>query len=238
MEKIIYRAKTRGHFQNEWLNTWYSFSFADYYDRNRMNFGFLRVLNDDVIQPSTGFGKHPHDNMEIITIPTRGELMHKDSMGHKQTIRENEVQVMSAGTGIFHSEFNENPTEEVKLFQIWIYPAVRNIKPRYEQKFFEPKEAQNQWQLLVSSFETKTGALNINQNAKISRTFLDIGKSVDYKLSEQSYGSFVFVVDGEVEIDNETIGKRDAIGIIGTENFDIKANAASYVLNIEVPARN
>ncbi len=238
MEKIVYRAKTRGHFRNEWLNTCYSFSFADYYDRSRMNFGLLRVLNDDVVQPSSGFGKHPHDNMEIITVPVSGRLTHEDSMGHKQTISANEVQVMSAGTGIFHSEFNESPTEEVKLFQIWIYPAARNIKPRYDQKFFEPNDAQNKWQLLVSSFNTENNSLKINQEAKISRVFLEKGSTINYSAAEQSYGSFVFIIDGEVEIDSETINKRDAIGIIGANKFDIKANEASYVLNIEVPGSN
>ncbi len=238
MEKIIYRAKTRGHFQNEWLNTWYSFSFADYYDRSRMNFGLLRVLNDDVVQPSTGFGKHPHDNMEIITVPISGSLTHEDSMGHKQTISANEVQVMSAGNGIFHSEFNDSPSDEVSLLQIWIYPAVRNIEPRYDQQFFESSEAQNKWQLLVSSFNTENNSLKINQEAKISRVFLEKGNTIDYKPSEQSYGNFVFIIDGEIEIDNETISKRDAIGIIGSNSFNIKANSTSYVLNIEVPGRN
>jgi len=238
VEKIIYKANTRGHFKNEWLDTWHSFSFADYYDRNRMNFGLLRVLNDDVVQPSTGFGKHPHDNMEIITVPISGSLTHEDSMGHKQEIKANEVQVMSAGTGIFHSEFNESSTEEVSLLQIWIYPAIRNIEPRYDQKSFDPKEAQNQWQLLVSSFETKNGALNINQEAKISRVFLDKGKSLNYQLDEQSYGSFVFTVDGEIEIDSETLVGSDAMGISGINNFTISAKSNSYIINIEVPGRN
>ncbi len=238
MEKIIYKANTRGHFKNDWLNTRYSFSFADYYDRNRLNFGLLRVLNDDIIQPSSGFGKHPHDNMEIITVPISGSLTHEDSMGHKEAIGANEVQVMSAGTGIFHSEFNESPTDEVKLFQIWIYPALRNIEPRYDQKFFEPKEAQNKWQLLVSSFKNENEALKINQEAKISRVFLDNGNTIDYQPSEQSYGSFVFIIDGEVEIENEIFNQRDAIGIVGTGSFNIKANSNACVLNIEVPARN
>ena len=238
MEKIIYKANTRGHFQNEWLNTSYSFSFADYYDRSRMNFGLLRVLNDDIVLPSSGFGKHPHDNMEIITIPISGSLTHEDSMGHKQEIRANEVQVMSAGTGIFHSEFNESSTEEVSLLQIWIYPSVRNIEPRYKQKSFNPAEAENQWQLLVSSFRTKNGALNINQEVKISRVFLDKGKSLDYQLGEQSYGSFVFIIDGEVEMNKEILEKRDAIGVSDTKSFTVSAKSDSYILNIEVPARN
>jgi len=235
MKKVIYKANTRGHFQNEWLNTSYSFSFADYYDRNHMHFGALRVLNDDVVQPSTGFGKHPHDNMEIITIPITGSLSHEDSMGHRQEIKANEVQVMSAGTGIFHSEFNASPTEEVSLLQIWIFPAKRNIKPRYDQKAFEPGQASGRWQTLVSAYEAENGSLTINQNAKIKRVFLNKGETVDYQLDEQSYGSFIFVINGQVEIDHDELSKRDAMGITETKQFTIKAEENSYVLNIEVP---
>lgn len=235
MKKVVYKANTRGHFQNEWLNTSYSFSFADYYDRNHMHFGALRVLNDDVIQPSTGFGKHPHDNMEIITIPIYGSLSHEDSMGHRQEIKANEVQVMSAGTGIFHSEFNANPTEEVNLLQIWIFPAKRNIKPSYDQKVFDPELARGQWQTLVSAYEAENGSLTINQNAKIKRVFLNKGETIDYQLNEQSYGSFIFVINGQVEIDHNELSKRDAMGITETKQFTIKAEENSYVLNIEVP---
>lgn len=237
MKKTIYKANTRGHFQNEWLNTNYSFSFADYYDRNRMNFGALRVLNDDIIQPSTGFGKHPHDNMEIITIPLKGSLSHQDSMGHKQAIKENEVQVMSAGTGIFHSEFNDSPEEEVSLLQIWVYPSKRNIQPSYDQKPFDLSGASNNWQVLVSGFEAINGSLVINQNAKISRVFLAPGTKINYQINEQSYGSFVFIIEGDVQIEGEKLSKRDAIGISGTENFSMLANSGSYILNIEVPEK-
>lgn len=238
MKKIIYKANNRGHFKNEWLNTSYSFSFADYYDRNHMNFGALRVLNDDVIQPATGFGKHPHDNMEIITIPIKGSLSHEDSMGHRQQIKENEVQVMSAGTGIFHSEFNESPTEEVSLLQIWIYPAKRNVKPGYDQKVFDPSEAKDYWQTLVSAFEPENDSLTINQNAKIKRVFLEKGKTIEYKLNEHSYGSFVFIIKGQVVIDNDTLYKRDAMGITEANEFIIKAEENAYILNIEVPDIN
>jgi quercetin 2,3-dioxygenase len=235
MKTIIYRANTRGHFENDWLNTHYSFSFADYFDISRMNFGTLRVLNDDIIKPSSGFGKHPHDNMEIITIPISGILSHKDSMGHQQEIKENEVQVMSAGTGIFHSEFNASTVEECSLLQIWIYPNLHNVKPTYDQKLFESEKSVNQWQVLVNGVDSINGSLTINQNAKISRLKLGANNSVDYAINEASYGSFVFIISGEIEIANENLKERDAIGIYDTKEFKIKAIRDSYLINIEVP---
>lgn len=238
MKKLIYRANSRGHFKNEWLNTKYSFSFADYHDRNRMNFGVLRVLNDDIIKPGTGFGMHPHDNMEIITIPLKGSLKHKDSMGNIQALNPNEVQVMSAGTGIFHSEFNDSDNEEVELFQIWIYPALKNIVPSYDQKVFDTEDAQNKWQLLVSGFETKNGSLTINQNAKISRVFLKAGKELEYKIDNHSLGCFLMVASGEIEIDNEILNHRDTIGITECGQLKIKAKEDSFIINIEVVERN
>jgi quercetin 2,3-dioxygenase len=235
MDKVIYKSNTRGHFQNDWLNSRFSFSFAEYFDRSRMHFGALRVVNDDIIQPSGGFGKHPHDNMEIITIPISGKLTHQDSMGHNQEIKPDEVQVMSAGTGIFHSEFNASQVDECSLFQIWIYPANKKVKPRYDQKYFEPDLANNQWQLLVSGMESTNGSLTINQKAKISRLKLYEGKSINYDIDEQSFGSFVILINGEVEIADELLSERDSIGIYNTRNFIIKANRDSYLLNIEVP---
>lgn len=235
MDKIIYKSNTRGHFKNDWLNSRFSFSFAEYYDRSRMNFGALRVVNDDIIQPAGGFGKHPHDNMEIITIPISGKLAHQDSMGHKQEIKPDEVQVMSAGTGIFHSEYNASHVDECSLFQIWIYPALKNVKPRYDQKYFEPELAKNKWQLLVSGPESIEGCLTINQNAKISRLMLNEGNSIDYNIGEQSYGSFVILITGEIEIADILLSERDSIGIYNTKKINIKANRNSYLLNIEVP---
>jgi len=238
MKTIVYRANTRGHFENEWLNTKYSFSFADYFDRSRMNFGALRVLNDDIIQPSSGFGKHPHDNMEIITIPLFGSLSHKDSMGHQQEIKENEVQVMSAGTGIFHSEFNGSAVEECSLLQIWIYPNHMNIKPSYDQKLFDASKAKNVWQVLVSGHDSIEGSLTINQEAKISRIKLSANQSIDYSMKPSSYGSFVFVIDGEIELEKEKLANRDGIGIYETQQFTIKAIRDSYLINIEVPDKH
>jgi quercetin 2,3-dioxygenase len=235
MKKIIYRSETRGKFKNEWLNTSYSFSFADYFDRERMHFGALRVLNDDIIQPGQGFGMHPHDNMEIITIPTSGKLTHKDSMGHQQDISATEVQVMSAGTGLFHAEFNASITDEVSLFQIWILPKKRNIKPSYNQKVFENYNNFGAWQELVSGDLSNQNVLHINQDAKISRILLKRDQESEYQLNKESYGSFIFLVNGQIELDNEKLGMRDAIGVYETQNFKFKALSDSYVLNIEVP---
>jgi quercetin 2,3-dioxygenase len=237
MKKIIYRSETRGKFKNEWLNTSYSFSFADYFDREKMNFGALRVLNDDIVQPGQGFGMHPHDNMEIITIPTSGKLTHKDSMGHKQEISAGEVQVMSAGTGLFHAEFNASLKDEVSLFQIWILPKKRNIKPSYEQRVFDSNNYENLWQHLVSGDLSNQDVLHINQDAKISRILLKKDQEAEYQLDKTSYGSFIFLVNGEIELDHEKLGKRDAIGVYETQNFKFKALGDSYVLNIEVPEK-
>lgn len=236
MNKIVYKAESRGQANYGWLKANYSFSFASYQDSQRVHFGALRVLNDDTIQAGTGFGEHPHDNMEIITIPLRGALKHKDSMNHEEVIGVNEVQVMSAGTGIFHSEYNASKTEDINLLQIWIFSKDRNVKPVYDQKFFNPEAAENNWQLLVNGFnEPKREALQIHQDAKISRVFLAAGDEINYQLKPSSFGSFVFVIEGDVEIENETLSKRDAMGISGMNEFSIKAKSDAYVLNIEVP---
>lgn len=236
MKKVIHRAETRGRSQYDWLDSKHNFSFAGYSDRDRVNFGALRVLNDDIVQPGTGFGKHPHDNMEIISIPLKGGLQHKDSTGRSQVIKENEVQVMSAGTGIFHAEYNPSDMEIVNFLQIWIYPDTRNVKPVYSQKYFDPGEAQNQWQKLVTGVKNADDeTLIIHQEAKLSRIFLSKNNEINYKLNRTNYGSFLFVIEGEIEVGNETISARDAIGISGVEEFKLKAKKNAYVLNIEVP---
>ncbi len=237
MKTITYKAGTRGHFQNEWLNSHFSFSFADYFDRARMNFGALRVLNDDIIQPSSGFGKHPHDNMEIITIPLSGTLTHKDSMGNEREIKENEIQVMSAGTGIFHSEYNASPNEFCSILQIWIYPNLHNTVPLYDQKYFDPIDAENKWQLLVNGNGSINESLTINQNSRISRLNLISDKTIEYQLNEHSYGSFVFLISGEIQISGEILKERDSMGIYQTKSFNIKAIRDSYLINIEIPEK-
>lgn len=235
-QTIIHRSATRGQSIYDWLDSKHNFSFAGYSDPSRVHFGALRVLNDDIVQPGAGFGRHPHDNMEIISIPLKGALLHKDSMDHEQVIRENEVQVMSAGTGLFHSEFNASQTDEVNFLQIWIYPHSRNAKPVYDQRFFDPEGAKNRWQEVVSGFEQRTAeALSIQQHARITRTFLEAGQEIIYKPQRTSYGSFLFNIYGEFLYKDQMFFSRDAIGIKGSDPFTIKASLDACILNIEVP---
>lgn len=233
MKKIIHKADSRGHADHGWLNAHHSFSFANYYNPERVRFGLLRVLNDDIVQPGEGFGTHPHDNMEIVTIPLRGELAHKDSTGNKEVIHANEVQIMSAGSGLTHSEFNNSKTDETNLLQIWVFPKERDIKPRYDQKVFKPEDRLNKIQTLVSPKDEN--ALWINQDAYFSRTDLEKNKSVEYELNTKKNGVYIFLIDGKIEIDGEIISKRDAIGIQDTDKIKIKAEEKSEVLIIEVP---
>lgn len=237
MKRNIIKSDSRGEANYQWLQARYSFSFAGYQNRDRMHFGALRVLNDDIIQSGTGFGEHPHDNMEIITIPLRGAISHRDSMNHEEVIGVNEVQVMSAGTGIFHSEENASKTEDINLLQLWIFPNESNVKPVYDQKYFHPEEAQNKWQQLVASVSKPDGnALTIHQEAKISRVFLDENSSINYQLEESSYGVYLFIIDGEVEIAGDILEARDAISLSEIQETKIKANRSAYVLCIEVPS--
>lgn len=229
MKTIIHKAESRGHANFGWLDTHHTFSFANYYNPERMHFGQLRVLNDDIVAPGMGFGKHPHDNMEIISIPIKGSLMHEDSMGNRQVLKENEVQVMSAGTGIFHSEFNASKDEPVNFLQIWILPGKKNVEPVYNQQLFKVSDALNNWQTLVS----KNGPLRINQDATISRTLLDEGMSIDYQL-KTGKKSYLFVIEGSININGITLNVRDGLGIEETDNLKIDAIEKSLVLNIEV----
>lgn len=231
MKTTIHKSTSRGHANHGWLNTNHTFSFANYYNPERVHFGNLRVLNDDIVAPGTGFGKHPHDNMEIITIPFYGKLMHEDSMGHKQVIGPNEVQVMSAGTGIFHSEFNASDTEPVNLIQLWIFTREKNIKPAYDQKEFNISDAQNQWQTLVHD---ENGPLKVSQHATISRVFLDKGKEIEYQQRKNTFGSYFFLVDGQVDIEGIQLERRDGLGIEQLDKINIKALENSYLINIEV----
>ncbi len=230
----IHRASSRGYFDYGWLKTSHSFSFARYFEPDKIHFGALRVLNDDVIEAGKGFGSHPHDNMEIITIPIEGELKHEDSMGSSQIIRTNEVQVMSAGTGIFHSEENSSFENDVKLFQIWIFPKERNIVPIYHQAYFNPDDAKNEWQLLVGEKDSDA-ELTINQNATVKRSFLDKGNTLTIITESHSFGNYLFVVDGKISIEDIILGKRDAVGIENNGIINITALENSYLLNIEIP---
>jgi len=236
MKKILHKSDTRGHANHGWLEAKHSFSFASYYNPERMNFGSLRVLNDDIVQPKMGFGTHPHQNMEIITIPLKGALSHKDSMGNKRTIEVNEIQVMSAGTGVTHSEFNDSKTEEVNLLQLWIIPEEMNVQPNYEQRKFSKSERLNVLQTIVAPKDKLEGeAIPISQQAYIYRIDLSSNNSISLKLKEENNGFYIFNVDGTLSIAEETIAKRDAIGIYDTDGIEIKANEDSELIIIEVP---
>jgi quercetin 2,3-dioxygenase len=235
MKTIIHKANTRGHADYGWLKTNYTFSFANYYDPDRIHFGTLRVLNDDYIAGSMGFGKHPHDNMEIVTIMLEGELRHSDSMGHTQVLHQNEVQVMSAGTGIFHSEENNLGDKPVRLLQIWVYPERKNIQPRYDQKEFDPKARINQWQTLVAP-SPQNGELEIKQNAWFSITALEQGKTMNYTLHNNKNGVYLFLMNGKVALSEDVkLEQRDGAGIWDTPSISIEATEQSEVLAIEIP---
>ena len=233
MKKIIHKAASRGYADHGWLKSYHTFSFASYQNSERMNFGMLRVLNDDVVQPEMGFGTHPHRNMEIISIPISGALSHKDSIGNKRSIEVGEVQVMSAGTGLKHSEFNDSKIDAVNFLQLWIIPEIENITPHYNQKIFEALERKNKFQVLVSPMDKQVGgSLPINQQGYISMIDLDKGFETAYDLRN---GAYFFLIEGEVLIEDENLEKRDAIGIIEKEKVYIKANKSSKLLIIDVP---
>lgn len=234
MRKIVHKANTRGHFDYGWLKTYHTFSFSDYFDRDRVNFGMLRVLNDDEIEGGQGFGTHPHNDMEIVTVPLEGAVAHKDSTGGKGVIYPDEVQIMSAGTGIRHSEFNHLQDGTTKLLQLWIFPDKKGHTPRYDQKFFDSEERKNKLQYIVTP-EKKDGNLWLNQDAYLSRTDLEKGKSLTYKIHTKGNGAYLFVIGGEIKVADEILSKRDGIGISETDEFLITANNDSQILIIEVP---
>jgi quercetin 2,3-dioxygenase len=233
-KKIIHKANTRGRANHGWLDSHHTFSFAGYYSPERMNFGLLRVLNDDIVAPGMGFGAHPHDNMEIISIPLSGELAHQDSAGNKKVIRTNDVQIMSAGSGLTHSEFNNSKTEQVNFLQIWVFPKEQNIKPCYEQKTFNPAERQNKLQTVVSP-EKDAESIWINQDAWFTLGTLKAGFTDEYKLHQKGNGVYAFVLEGEVEIDGEKLNKRDGMGISDTQTITIKASSDAELLLMEIP---
>lgn len=228
-----FASEDRGSADYGWLKANYSFSFARYHNPKRTHFGKLRVLNDDFIEGGAGFPTHPHDNMEIITIALKGALAHEDSSGGKGVIRPNEVQVMSAGTGVEHSEFNHLKNAETNILQIWIFPDEQNVQPRYDQQYFDEHQRVNQWQYLVSN--EFPGAMRIHQNATISRAKLEKNEELEYELVQQGNGVYLFLIDGEIKINDEQIKKRDAVGIEQIDTFTVEAKDDSDVLCIEVP---
>ncbi|MBL7683019.1 MAG: pirin family protein [Flavipsychrobacter sp.] len=234
---IFHPANERGHADHGWLNAHHSFSFAGYHDPSKIHFGALRVLNDDIVSEGMGFGKHPHDNMEIITVILDGALEHKDSMGHTQAIHPNEVQVMSAGTGVFHSEYNHNRDKKVNLLQLWIFPNKKNVEPRYGQTVFAPEERVNQLQMLVSPIENNDPGLKIHQNAWIYRTTLQAGKTIEHKLHNENNGVYVFNINGSITANGQELNRRDAAGISLVDVLTLNATTDSDVLLVEVPMR-
>jgi redox-sensitive bicupin YhaK (pirin superfamily) len=234
MKTIIHRASERGHANHGWLDAHHSFSFANWYDPSKVHFGMLRVLNDDIVAGGQGFGMHPHNDMEIITIILEGALQHKDNMGNGSVIKPGDVQVMSAGTGVMHSEFNPSPTEKANLFQLWIFPKENGIKPRYDQKSFSVDERKNKIQTVASGFK-KNGELYIHQEAALSLANVEKGKSISYSVNKAGNGTYLMVISGEVEINGEKLSRRDAIGISETGSFAINALENAEVLIVEVP---
>lgn len=236
MKKEVYRAETRGGTDHGWLKTKHSFSFADYYDPARMGFGALRVLNDDQIAPASGFGKHPHSNMEIITIPLEGAVTHEDSMGNLGIVKTGEVQIMSAGSGVVHSEENKDPEQWLRLFQIWIEtdPRYKDIEPRYKQKEFSAGERENNWQLLASP--PGQSELDIMQEAWICRTKLETRNlKLGYKPKDSAHGVYIMVIDGMIRIEDEKLVTRDAIALSRIKEIEITVERESDLLLIEVP---
>jgi quercetin 2,3-dioxygenase len=234
MKTVVHKANTRGHADHGWLNARHTFSFADYLDRSRMHFGVLRVLNDDIVAPGKGFGAHPHENMEIITIPISGSLEHKDNTGRHEIIRSGDVQIMSAGTGIVHSEMNPSKDAAVNLLQIWVFPKEKNISPRYEQKSFPASERKNERKLVVSPGREED-ALWINQDAWFYLGSYDKRSQDVYKLRDTEHGLYIFVINGGVRIDSEALGERDGIGITDTEEVAMEIEKDSELLLMELP---
>lgn len=234
MKTVLHKSDTRGHANHGWLDTHHTFSFANYYNEERIHFGALRVLNDDFVDGGMGFGKHPHDNMEIISIPLSGDLEHKDSMGNTTVIKQNDIQIMSAGTGVQHSEHNKNKDEKVNFLQLWVFPKVKNIEPRYDQKTFDPSERINKLQQIVSPVETDPG-VTINQDAWLHLGNLKEGFSANYTIKQKGNGVYVFIINGDVTIADQKLNKRDGFGIWETDKFSITADSNSEILLIEVP---
>lgn len=231
---ILHKADTRGDADHGWLHSRHTFSFANYYDPSRMHFGALRVLNDDFVAPGMGFGTHPHDNMEIISIPLEGDLEHKDSMGNVAVIRHGDIQVMSAGTGIRHSEYNKNDDQPVKFLQIWVFPDKRNVTPRYDQITLNTEDRKNRFQQIVSPNADDEGVW-IHQNAWFHIADLEKGTTLDYTIKSPGNGLYVFVLDGEVSVDGQGLNSRDGFGVWDVNIVNFLATGSTSLLLMEVP---
>ncbi|WP_147678557.1 pirin family protein [Algibacter pacificus] len=234
MKTIIHKAETRGKTNHGWLNSNHTFSFANYHHTERMHFGVLRVLNDDCVQAGMGFGTHPHDNMEIISIPLEGDLEHKDSLGNVTVIKEGDIQIMSAGTGVTHSEYNKSKDKAVKFLQIWIFPKLKNVSPRYGQITIKNLEKENVFYQVLSPNKDDQG-LWLNQDAWFHIGQFAKGKSDTYNIKKAGNGVYAFILEGEVEINDNQLAHRDGIGIWDTKSIYLKAINIARVLLMEVP---
>lgn len=234
MKSVLHKATTRGHANHGWLDSHHTFSFANYRNPERMNFGVLRVLNDDVVAGGRGFGTHPHDNMEIISIPLQGDLEHKDSMGNSTIIKQGDVQVMSAGTGVRHSEYNKNKNDEVRFLQIWMFPNRKNVTPRYDQITLGAKKATNGFQQILSPSADDEGVW-AHQNAWFNIGEFESGYEETYQIKDKQNGVYAFVLEGEVTIEGQALSKRDGFGVWDTDKIVIKATKNAKVLFMDVP---
>jgi hypothetical protein len=236
MKTVVHRSEQRGHANHGWLNARHSFSFAQWFNPNLIHFGALRVLNDDEVAPGMGFGQHPHENMEIITLVQEGALEHKDSMGNGSVMRSGDVQVMSAGSGVYHSEMNHSKEEAVKLFQIWVFPDKENVTPRYDQQFFNAEDRKDKWQEIIKPDTQETGeGIFIHQQAWFHLADLSAGTSLPYSLKKKGNGAYVFVIEGEVDLAGEHLNKRDAIGITDFTEINLQSTVDARVLVMEIP---
>jgi len=236
LKTTLHKAETRGKADHGWLNSHHTFSFASYHNPERVRFGLLRVLNDDIVHAGEGFGTHPHDNMEIISIPLSGALAHKDSTGNEHVINTGDVQIMSAGSGLYHSEYNASKKEAVNFLQIWVFPKERDIEPRYDQRSYDPDDRKNKFQLVVSP-EKESSSLWINQDSYFSLTDLEKGSSIEYKLHNPANGIYLFLIEGSIRAGDIQLNKRDGLGIEDTNSINLTAAENSQLLLIEVPMK-
>lgn len=234
MQTTLHRAHTRGHANHGWLNSFHTFSFANYHNPQRMHFGALRVLNDDTVAPAMGFGTHPHHNMEIVSIPLSGDLEHKDSMGNTSVIQEGDIQVMSAGTGIYHSEFNHNSDKEVRFLQIWITPNQRDVTPRYDQLSIRETATPNSLYQILSPYKDQPGVW-IHQDAWFFMGDFENGRNAIYEFKKLNNGVYIFVIEGQIEVNQHLLNTRDGMGIWDTTTLELKSVGNSTVLLMEVP---
>ena len=233
---VLHKAATRGHANHGWLNSYHTFSFANYYDPERVHFGALRVLNDDTVEAGMGFGTHPHDNMEIISIPLEGDLEHKDSMGNVTVIKNGDIQVMSAGTGIHHSEYNKNKDRRVKFLQIWVFPNQKKVSPRYDQITLNVDDRHNKLQQVLSPNADDEGVW-IHQNAWFHLGKFDKGVSTEYNLKAPDNGVYAFILSGDVTINGQGLNTRDGYGIWDVEKLSVRADSDAEFLLMEVPMK-